>query len=110
MGHGEPDAALVKSLEASFAEALGYYERILQKQDYLTGNVRRPKVTEVKTSADDIALKEVSLVDLFHVPWLEFLPRLDMEGEIQSRDNVRRWWKRLQQRPSWQKILSDFAH
>ncbi|KAG9590909.1 hypothetical protein KCU77_g4836, partial [Aureobasidium melanogenum] len=40
MGHGEPDAATVKSLEASFTETLDYYERVLQKQDYLTGNVR----------------------------------------------------------------------
>lgn len=44
MGHGEPDAATVKSLEASFAEALDYYEKTLQKQEYLTGNVRSPRL------------------------------------------------------------------
>ncbi|KAI4740416.1 hypothetical protein E4T50_09115 [Aureobasidium sp. EXF-12298] len=79
MGHGEPDA------------------------------VAKLRRVEVEERADRISSKEVSLVDLFHVPWLEFLPRLDMEGEVQSRSNVRRWWERLQQRASWQKILSDFV-
>lgn len=40
MGHGEPDAVAVKSLETSFAETLDYYEGVLQKQEYLNGNVR----------------------------------------------------------------------
>ncbi|KAI5247623.1 hypothetical protein E4T42_05917 [Aureobasidium subglaciale] len=90
MGRGEPDIAVVDSSKSKFEEALDYYDRVLQKQTYLTGN-------------------EASLVDMFHIPWLELVPRLNMEGMILARPNVRVWWDRLQRRPAWGKVLRDCA-
>ena len=40
MGHGEPDSVAVKLYKTNLGEALDYYDRLLQKQSYLTGNVR----------------------------------------------------------------------
>jgi len=54
--------------------------------------------------------QHATLVDLFHVPWLAFLPRIGLQDEISSRENVKTWWKRLQDRPAWQKILEQAAH
>jgi len=40
MGHGEPDAATVASLENNLMECLDYYEKILASQDFVAGKVR----------------------------------------------------------------------
>ncbi|KEQ70859.1 glutathione S-transferase, partial [Aureobasidium namibiae CBS 147.97] len=91
MGHGDPDAATVASLENNLKECLDYYERILASQDFVAG-------------------RHATLVDLFHVPWLAFLPRIGLQDEISSRENVKAWGKRLQDRPAWQKISERAAH
>ncbi|KAI5195486.1 hypothetical protein E4T39_08202 [Aureobasidium subglaciale] len=43
MGHGEPDAAAVNSLKFTFEQALDYYDKVLQKRTYLTGNQNQPQ-------------------------------------------------------------------
>jgi len=39
MGHGEPDAAAVASLENNLKECLDYYEKVLASQDFIAGKV-----------------------------------------------------------------------
>ncbi|KAI4762497.1 glutathione S-transferase III [Aureobasidium sp. EXF-3400] len=84
-GRGEPDPAVVRGLEAQFGEVLDYYEKLLSRQPYVTGS-------------------NVSLVDLYHLPWLYFLPRLSMEDEISSRENVAAWYQKMQRRSAWEKV------
>ena len=39
MGHGEPDAAMVASLENGLKGCLDYYEKVLASQDFVAGKV-----------------------------------------------------------------------
>ncbi|KAH0290414.1 glutathione S-transferase III, partial [Aureobasidium sp. EXF-3399] len=84
-GRGEADSTVVETMEAEFRGVLDYYEELLSRQTYVTGD-------------------EVSLVDLYHLPWLHFLPQLSMEAEVSSRRYVAAWYQRMQQRPAWQKV------
>lgn len=56
-----------------------------------------------------LILQKVSLVDLFHLPWLHFLPRLGIENEILSRKSVAVWCERLEQRATWCKVVQVIA-
>ncbi|RXW13692.1 hypothetical protein EST38_g12164 [Candolleomyces aberdarensis] len=72
--------ALIKKLEAE----LDVYDQILSKQKYLGGD-------------------EVTLADLFHLPYCSLLPAVGSDA-IESRPNVAKWFKSLQDRPSWQAV------
>jgi len=39
MGHGEPDAATITSLEKDLRVCLDYYEKVLAGQDFVAGKV-----------------------------------------------------------------------
>lgn len=55
-------------------------------------------------------IQSFSLVDLFHAPWINFLPRLDYAQEIESRPNVGRWWARVNSRASWKALSDEMVH
>ncbi|THV68045.1 glutathione S-transferase III [Aureobasidium pullulans] len=98
-GLGEADTAEMRKSENDLKEVLDYYDRVLASQRYLTGS----------TVLMQIILQKVSLVDLFHLPWLHFLPRLGIEDEILSRKNVAVWCERLEQRATWCKVVQEIA-
>ncbi|KAF5693629.1 putative glutathione S-transferase [Fusarium denticulatum] len=77
---GDTNQAIVDQQRNLLSTTLGYYEKKLENQNYLTG-------------------KDYSLVDLFHVPWLGFLRnRLSLGELIDSRKNVAAWADRISQR------------
>ncbi|RXW15745.1 hypothetical protein EST38_g10109 [Candolleomyces aberdarensis] len=78
-------SALLKKLEAK----LDVYDQILSKQKYLGGD-------------------EVTLADLFHLPYGSLLPVVGSNA-IESRPNVAKWFKSLQDRPSWQAVKDGVA-
>jgi len=60
---------------------LDAYDVILSKQNYLAGN-------------------ELTLADLFHLPWGDSLA--DVGSNImESKPNVARWFKDITSRPNW---------
>ncbi|KAF3044655.1 hypothetical protein E8E12_007674 [Didymella heteroderae] len=73
--------------EAELRSVLDYYESVLSKQKWLAG-------------------QNYSLIDVFHIPWFaSLITKLGYQSEVESRDNVRAWWARAEQRPAWQKVL-----
>jgi len=81
---GEADLAAVKSGRDKLQTALDTADRALQASLYLAG-------------------EEFSLADIQLMPYLEYL---DKTGEevFRQRPNLRAWWERCSQRPSWQKV------
>ncbi|KAL6306944.1 glutathione transferase [Sparassis latifolia] len=81
-GGGVTDEKLVADYVASLKSKLDVYDVILSKSKYLAG--------------------DLTLADLFHVP---YGPALKLAGvdvlEDPSRPNVLRWWKEISSRPSW---------
>ncbi|KAJ2923723.1 hypothetical protein H1R20_g13374, partial [Candolleomyces eurysporus] len=77
--------ALIKKLEAK----LDVYDQILSKQKYLGGD-------------------EFTAADLFHLPYGSLLPTIGSNA-IESRPNVAKWFKSLQDRPSWQAVKDGIA-
>ncbi|RXW17231.1 hypothetical protein EST38_g8625 [Candolleomyces aberdarensis] len=77
--------AHIKKLEAK----LDVYDQILSKQKYLGGD-------------------EVTLADLFHLPYGSLLSVVGSDV-MQSRPNVAKWFKSLQDRPSWQACKDGIA-
>lgn len=108
MGHGEPDPAAIQQNGALLCECLDLYEKTLSKSDYLTGDVSIPSSTRSVPRIDmSPAMKTFSIVDLFHAPWLQFLPRLGLGDEIESRKYVSKWWSSISNRPSWKTVLGQ---
>lgn len=95
-------------MEKSLKEVLDYYDKLLASQPYLTSNVR-PSSRAMLAITEFNGVQECSLVDVYHLPWLHFLPHLSMENEVTSRDNVAAWYQRMQQRSAWRKVLSEVA-
>ncbi|KAJ6498384.1 glutathione S-transferase [Mycena vitilis] len=84
--NGTPtDLEHVKSLVKTMERKLDAYEKILSRQKYL---------------ADD----ELSLADLFHLPFAHSLIEVDKMDLVSSRPNVARWYKDISARPSWQAV------
>ncbi|KAF5687792.1 glutathione S-transferase [Fusarium denticulatum] len=79
MGKGDPDRATVERLEIDLVKVLDHYEKVLSHSEYLAGN-------------------QLSLVDIYHVPWFQFLPRLELQDEITKRPFLSAWWKRVSNR------------
>lgn len=80
----ETDTAKVAELTGRLTQKLDVYERILSKQKYLAGD-------------------ELTLADLFHLPYGALLPVAGVYL-IQERPNVARWFNELSSRPSWQAV------
>ncbi|KAF9530991.1 glutathione S-transferase [Crepidotus variabilis] len=78
------DQAVLDELLKTLDAKLDGYERILNKQKYLAGD-------------------EISLADLFHLPYGSMLPASNFKG-LEARPNVARWWKDVSTRPSWQAV------
>ncbi|KEZ44982.1 hypothetical protein SAPIO_CDS2368 [Scedosporium apiospermum] len=85
MRRGDADADAVAAHRATLSDTLDHYERVLATRQYLASN-------------------DFSLIDLYHLPWIPFLSKLGLEGEISSRPNLEAWWKRASSRPSWQQL------
>ncbi|KAF5542821.1 zinc finger MSN2 [Fusarium phyllophilum] len=87
MGHGDPDKATVERLEADLVKVLEHYEKVLSQRDYLAGN-------------------QFSLVDIYNIPWFQFLPNLELQDEITKRPSLRAWWKRVSNRSTWKDLTA----
>jgi len=71
-----------EELIAQLESKLDGYEAILGKQKYLAGN-------------------EVTLADLYHLPYGSMVFEQLKYGSLDKRPNVQRWWKDISSRPSW---------
>ncbi|PFH48312.1 hypothetical protein AMATHDRAFT_150200 [Amanita thiersii Skay4041] len=81
-----PDEALVTKYCANFRAKLDVYEKILSKQEYIGGD-------------------ELTLADLFHLPYVMVLEGRDI-NTVESYPNLARWFGKLSARPTWQKVLT----
>ncbi|KAH7142324.1 glutathione S-transferase [Fusarium sp. MPI-SDFR-AT-0072] len=86
MGHGDPDKEEVEKQKTLLVKVLDHYEKVTSDREYLTGN-------------------QFSLVDLYHMPWVDFLSNLELQDEISSRPWLSAWWKRVSSRPSWKHLM-----
>ncbi|KAJ7906155.1 glutathione S-transferase [Mycena leptocephala] len=80
-----PDKAVFDSLIESLSAKLDAYEVILAKHKYLAGN-------------------EVTLADLFHLPYATMLARAGSEIMTTKGPNVTRWFNDISGRASWQLV------
>lgn len=71
----------VEAALTSLSAKLDAYDVILAKQKYFAGD-------------------DVTLADLFHIPWGVLLA-VGGSDIIESKPNVARWWKDITSRPSW---------
>ncbi|KAF5327410.1 hypothetical protein D9619_003957 [Psilocybe cf. subviscida] len=78
---GVGDKALSDELLATLDKKLDVYDEILGKQKYLAGD-------------------EITLADLFHLPYASMLP-LAGSNLMDRKPNVARWYKDISSRPSW---------
>ncbi|KAF9459960.1 glutathione S-transferase [Collybia nuda] len=78
---GTPDPEAFKKIIAKLEPKLDVYEEILGKQKYVGGD-------------------ELTLADLFHLPYGSMLPAAGSDV-IEARPNVARWFGELSSRPSW---------
>lgn len=83
-GLGDPDEALVKKYLDDLDAVLKVYDGILAKQAYLTG-------------------EEVSLVDIFHIPYGKMVFNLGGAYLWEKHGNVGRWFDKLVKRDTWVK-------
>jgi glutathione S-transferase len=81
----QTNETLVTELIARLEIKLDGYEAILSKQKYLTGD-------------------EVTLADLFHLPYGTLVFEHLKLGNLDKRPHVKRWWDDLSARPSWQAV------
>ncbi|TRM70260.1 thioredoxin-like protein [Schizophyllum amplum] len=72
---------LASTLLDTLGKKLEGYEVILGKQKYLAGD-------------------EITLADLFHIPYGSMLSRMGFNG-LEENPNVARWWKDISSRESW---------
>jgi len=77
----QTDEKRVEELTATLNGKLDGYEEILSKQKYLAGD-------------------EVTLADLFHLPYGSMLGMMKFDV-IEKRPNVSRWFNELSSRPAW---------
>ncbi|KAL0574240.1 hypothetical protein V5O48_007711 [Marasmius crinis-equi] len=80
-----PDPKVFEETIAQLDAKLKAYEVILGKQKYLAGD-------------------EVTLADLFHLPYGSLLAAAGSDIMSKQGPNVTRWWNDITSRPSWQAI------
>ncbi|KAH7912707.1 glutathione S-transferase-like protein [Hygrophoropsis aurantiaca] len=78
----ETNEARVTELATTLEAKLDAYEVILSKQKYLGGD-------------------NVTLADLFHLPYGSMLGAAGFPTILEKRPNVARWWKDISSRPAW---------
>ncbi|KAI1049450.1 hypothetical protein LB506_004603 [Fusarium annulatum] len=88
MGRGDPDRAAVERLEIDLTKVMDHYEKVLSGSEHLTGN-------------------QFSLVDIYHIPWFQFLSRLELQDEITKRPSLSAWWTRVSNRPAWKDLTAS---
>lgn len=79
---GVPDEKRLAEDIAILESKLDAYERILSKQKYLAGN-------------------EITLADMFHLPWGELVFIGTGLASPEKRPSVYKWWKDISSRPTW---------
>jgi glutathione S-transferase len=84
-GMGDTDSAAVARHVANLDATLAVYDGILSKQKYLAGD-------------------EVTLADLFHLPYGKMASNLGHKDVFDKYTNVKRWWDELENRESWKKV------
>lgn len=87
-GGGEPDQKVVEGFAKELGAKLDGYEKILSKQAYLAGD-------------------EITLADLFHVPYGRLLYAAEQGDLIESRPAVAKWWKSVSSRQSVKKVCGE---
>ncbi|KAF5364697.1 hypothetical protein D9758_005629 [Tetrapyrgos nigripes] len=84
--YGAPkDQATFDQNISTLSGRLDGYERILSKQKYLAGD-------------------ELTLADIFHLPYGEMLFQAGSDLLTSKGPNVARWWKDISSRPAWQAV------
>ncbi|TVY86651.1 Glutathione S-transferase, partial [Lachnellula willkommii] len=81
-GNGPADEALVAQYKRQLDDALKIYDVILAKRAYLAGD-------------------QVSLADLFHLPYGKLAKELGFPDLFEPFPNVKRWFEGLEGRESW---------
>ncbi|KJA19819.1 hypothetical protein HYPSUDRAFT_189591 [Hypholoma sublateritium FD-334 SS-4] len=79
-----PDYDRFNEIYSELSAKLDAYEIILSKQKYIAGD-------------------EITLVDLFHIPFGSSLVTI-VPDVFEKRPNVSRWWNDISSRPSWQSV------
>jgi glutathione S-transferase len=87
MGNGPADEAILAQHVAALDATLAVYDGILAKQSYLAG-------------------EELTAADLNHLPYGRMARSVGYKELWDKYPNVKRWWKSLEERESWQKIIS----
>lgn len=82
---GAPDEAKVAQFATQLDSTLAIYDGILARQAYLGGN-------------------EVSLADLFHLPYGTLVKKLGHADIFDKYPHVSKWFDGLQARESWKKV------
>ncbi|KAF5008998.1 hypothetical protein FDECE_4761 [Fusarium decemcellulare] len=82
---GQADEEVVKARLDALDNAFEGYERILSKQNYLAGN-------------------DISLADLFHLPFGVLVEEAGFAGFLPKYPAVRAWWEGLKARDSWKTV------
>jgi len=85
----DTDPVILKRHQEALERTLDVYDKILGKQKYLAGD-------------------ELTLVDLFHLPYAYILPRTGIDP-IPTKPNVKRWYEDVSNRPTWQ-LVKDQVH
>jgi len=84
-GLGATDEEMVKKHAANLDAAFAVYDGILAKQKYLAGD-------------------EITLADLFHLPYGKMVKGLGFSNIFTKYQNVNKWFDGLEARESWQKV------
>ncbi|KAH7913524.1 glutathione S-transferase [Hygrophoropsis aurantiaca] len=90
-GGGQPDEKRVAELVSDFHKKLDVYELLLSKHDYIGGD-------------------EVTLADLFHLPFGCLTQSLGLDElfiDHTKRPNVARWWTVITNRSSWIAVVKE---
>ncbi|KAE9406213.1 glutathione S-transferase [Gymnopus androsaceus JB14] len=77
-----PSEMFTSSAVQEFSDYMSVYESILSHRKYLAGN-------------------EITLVDLYHLPYGEMLCNAGVDVLFAKGPNVSRWWTDISTRPSW---------
>ena len=82
---GDANQATIAAGRAGIGTALDVIDAALASTAYLAGD-------------------NVSLADIHWMPYLDYLTRIGEGEPIEHRANVMRWWSRMSERPSWQRV------
>ncbi|EED19028.1 glutathione S-transferase, putative [Talaromyces stipitatus ATCC 10500] len=89
-GFGSPDEEIVRITLKRLDSVLQGYERVLSQSEHLAGD-------------------EVTLADLFHLPYGTLIEEFGFANLLKSYPNVARWWEGLKARKSWKEVNAKSA-